>query len=512
MKPNPLFFCLALSAVASSLVACSGEDGTAGLPGETGTPGDKPADAPTPADPAAPQPSINFVEPRFGLVDSEVTIAISVDALALAEGAKVDFGGKGVTVKATKIISARTLEATLELAADASLGQRDVVLTQGESTLKATKAFSVAVPLDAKIGAGKAEQGSLVRLDLSNRDSRFFDTENFFLAALSAPGAGTLIQLGKLAFTATDGSVVMLGDPKATLGPLGFLGINNPQDRSSATFATASDAVTVSARTPEALTLNTAADQLKEHTLAADLASALFKVDIPAAPALVDFAIVKPDGTAVSPLMVLYGAKGTAEDLLAFKQEDPGFPSFGIPPSFAAAGFPSVAAATTFVTVADAGFTGSAAHKFKVSVTTAAATTKLETAASQQTGAASQSLGNLPGTAAATPGVIVSGELKAAGEEDSYRFISLPKTTPADMRLVVKSEVPLTILVDNTEDFSSDAAFQLDVTDAIGEGSTEGLTGGDGQTYFIKVMAADGAPTPKGKYTIGFRRLPPPAP
>ncbi|HVH45839.1 MAG TPA: hypothetical protein VM925_25975, partial [Labilithrix sp.] len=179
----------------------SGKSGTQGSDGQPGAPGV----AATVPEPPKPEVAINLVEPRVGLLARTVDVTISTSGKLDLSKATVSFGD-GINVVKT-VQQGNALVASIEIDPEATLGKRDVVLEAGGEKLTAKGGFVVAVHLDAKVGAGKAEQGGLVRLDISNRDKVAFDPERFTLFALADQKDPSLVGLKYESFTATDGSV-----------------------------------------------------------------------------------------------------------------------------------------------------------------------------------------------------------------------------------------------------------------------------------------------------------------
>jgi len=237
--------------IAALLAAACGSSGADGAPGAAGANG---ADGPAATAPQA--STINQITPRIGLLGRELDIRITFDGPAVPTGASLDLGD-GVTVdKLTQDGNALVAHVTVPEAA--KVGPRDVTVKAGGiDSIVAKKGFVVAAALDLIVSSGAAEQGGLVKLDLSNHDKTWFDDQNFVLLPVSSQSDGTLVQIASSGFTGTDGSVILLGDPLAKTGPLGFMGLNDPSDPSTPTFVSAPDAVTVAARTPEPLTIGT---------------------------------------------------------------------------------------------------------------------------------------------------------------------------------------------------------------------------------------------------------------
>jgi hypothetical protein len=492
-------FCLPLSAL---LVAACAQDGAPGAPGTAG-PTVPPSSGGPGATASGSSAQINQVLPRVGLVDRTVQVAISFDGpRPELAGAEVDLGD-GIEVADVRI-EGGALQVELVIDANAPLGARDVSVKPkgGGTAIVAKEAFRVAVPLAVTVGAGKAEQGGLVRVDISNNDKVRFDTENFLLLPLVDPKTPSMISLANQGFTATDGSVVLLGDPLAAPGALGFLGINNPEDAQSASFLSASDAVTLAARKPVALASGTPTEILLEK----ELSTAFFSADLaPAAnEGLVVEAFASPtDGSTMQPYMLAYPASGNAGDLIDDKMDDPGFPLFGIPATQARISYPVTKATKGFFVVVDASLGHGATTKASLAYSAVRAKIVPEQETAHGTPAKAQGLGLLPAVAADVPGVVVEGELKEAEERDYYLFTGHSTTAAVDMLLSVTSDADVLVWIDTVPTFDSDALVELTLGGTAGSVATSGLVGKD---RYIRVIA-DGQKT-TGKYSLGIKRIP----
>lgn len=489
-----MWLALGASAAVATAPGCSGDDGP---PGPTG-----------PAAPAASGPprstttSINFIEPSFGLLGRTSTVRISFDGPALPEGAALDLG-EGVTVRGCALAGV-SLSCELDVADNAKTGARDVTVTaDGVAPVVATGAFSVAATLDAKLGGGKPEQGGLATLSIANRDRTWFDTSNFYLvSAKYQKGGATLVQLTASSLTATDGSIVLLGDPLAETGPLGFIGINNPDDPDTAVFATADDAVTVSQRTPVALASGTPSDKSFEQPLE----TAFFQADL--APQtgeglLVDAHAKKPSGSTMAPLVLAYPASGKVADLLDQKTDDPGFPAFGIPATEARVAYPVASATKGYFIVFDSGLANGPTTKLSFDYRTYRATIIAEQAGAHD--ATAQDLGALAAADDAVPGRIVDGKLASASEVDTYAFNGLSGAETIDLQVSLYTDSDLTVLVDSVDSFDSASMTSISLVGKTGSATTIDM---QGASRFLRVMAADGASKPTGSYKLGVRRLP----
>lgn len=491
---------LRFSALMAALfvAACgSGSPGKDGANGADGNPGEPGQDAP----PAVNDVAISQVNPRVGLVDRALTVTIATDGTIDLKKATADFGD-GVEVVDTRIIGS-SLEVDIAIAPNAKLGKHDVVVSVGKTKLEAKKAFHVAVPLDAKISGGKAEQGGLVRLDVWNRDRIWFDPDRFTLFSLADPKDPSLIPLAHMNFTTTDGTVVLLGDPMAKTGALGFLGVNDPADPDSASFLTEPNVVDVAARTPIALTSGTPT----EVTFDKELQTGFFVANY--APTgnegfLVDAIAQVPAGSTHKPLLIAYPASGNSADMIDQKVEDPGFPEFGIPGTEARIAYPVTGASKGYFVVVDAELGHGPTTKLAMQYTATRAQILNEKADPHDTAETGQNLGSLPGVTTTVGGRVVKGELKAAGEKDYYRFTGLSATNMTDMLVSVVSDVDIVVRVDTAPTLDSDGLVEVVPG---GKGGMALSNGHVGATRFISVQAAPGAKKATGTYTLGFKRV-----
>ncbi|AKV02191.1 hypothetical protein AKJ09_08854 [Labilithrix luteola] len=427
---------------------------------------------------------------------------VSFDGPALPEGATLDLGD-GVTVSgcATNGVS---LSCDFAVTDRAKTGARDLTVSaDGVDPVIGAGAFVVAAPIDAKVGAGKPEQGGLASLTIANRDRTWFDTENFYLvSAKYQKGGATLVQLKSDGLTATDGAIILLGDPLAETGPLGFIGINNPDDPDTATFATAADAVTVAQRAPAALVSGTPSDKSFEQPYE----TAFFQADLAPQAAeglLVDAYAKKPAGSTMAPLVLAYPASGKVADLLDQKTDDPGFPAFGIPATEARVAYPVVEATKGYFIVFDKSLASGPTTQLSFDYRTYRATIVAEQAGAHDSTA--QDLGVLAAADDAVPGRIVQGSLGKASEMDTYAFHGLSGEDTIDLQVSLYTDSNLTVLVDSKGTFDSPSMVSISLSGKTGSSTTVAMYG---TSRFIRVMAADSAAKPTGSYKLGVRRLP----
>jgi hypothetical protein len=492
---------LAVPAVlALALAACSGSAGAPGKGGTAGAPGEPGPAAEAPQQ----QVAINLVEPRVGLLARRLDVTISTDGKLDLSKAKVDFGDGIEVMKVAP--QGNALLATIEIAPEAKLGKHDVVVEAEGKTLTAKHGFVVAVHLDAKVTGGKAEQGGLVRLDISNRDSIFFDTEKFTLFPLVGQKDASLVGLAYQGFTATDGSVVFLGDPLAKTGQLGFLGFNDPSDENSPSYLTEMDAVTVAARQPVELTSGTPIDKTFDKELDTGFFSATLAPAAAKEGLLVEAWARVPTDSTMSPLLLAYPKSGNAADLLDQGKNDPGFPEFGIPATEARIAYPVTEASKAYFVVVDADLGHGPTTKVSLSYSAVRAQIYAEKSEPHSTGETAQGIGSLPGTTVAVPGRIINGELATAEEVDVYKFTGLSQVTPTDMLVSVVSDSDVLVRVDTVPTFDSEHLVEITRGGTAGMGVTTEFVG---QNRYIQVVAVPDSGNPTGKYSLGIKRIAP---
>lgn len=469
---------------ATALVLACGSDGAPGAPGEPGKAG-APADVPGGGDPL--DPSSGLIVPNKGVLDRALEVTIGGSGTAYTDATKVDFGA-GVTVGKVRAISPTSLSVELTIAADAEVGARDVKI--GEEVAKG--AFSVLPALDLQV-SGKAEQGGSFVVAFTNNDSKAFATGDSF--EIDIPG---LIPAGGGADGPQSGTAAFLVPPLAPTGKLQVTASNlGPDGAPALTFLSAPGAVEVVARAPKALVANTPVDEAAKQG-----GSSYFKLTSPAATtAIVEYRLqVAADG-AVSPTGILFGPKGKADDIWAVAQPPSSFFGPSPPPYDLHVGVPTHmgAAADLFLVVMNNGGAGT----LKVTPSVIPASAVAESGAAHGPGAP-QTVGTLP----ASDGLLVPGEIKAAGELDVYKFSA---AMGDDVFLTASSDGDFTFFVLPAADAAEEDAIG-GVGVPAGTASSSSVAALENKDFFVLVKAEDGATKPTGKYTLAVRKLPKPAP
>lgn len=469
----------------------AGPAGRPGTPGEQGT-------ITLPSDPD--EVVLSLVQPNVALLARRLDVTIALDGPLDLTDVSVSFGA-GVDVQGITKRS-RSLVASIDVAADAPLGSRDVVVTTPDMTLVARRAFSVAAHLDVKIGAGKAEQGGVVRLDITNRDTIPFSSETFSLFPLVMPQEPSVVGLAYQSFTATDGSVFFLGDPLAKPGPLGFYGSNDMNDPQSPTYVTEGDAITITTREPLELTSNTSIEQ----TFSKELETGFFTATLSPEPGeglLVEaWARVPPDST-MSPVLLAYPKSGHSKDLLDQSRMDPGIPMLGIPATDARIAYPVTTPERAYFIVIDEYLAHGPTAKLSLIYRAARAALVAEQPSAHATAETAQDLGVVPDGSADIPGLLVEGNLEAAGESDVYKLGGFSSEDADDVIVSLLSDGDVIVRVDTSPTFDSENLI------AVGRGGKAGMnitSNCVGENRWIQVTSPFNGGKLAGKYSFGIKR------
>jgi hypothetical protein len=456
----------------------------------------EPPEPPEPVEPVRNVGPITDITPKAATAGQKLTVSIKIGGEPPGTEAEVHFGAGIDVIKATQVPGGLDVEISVD--AEATPGPRDVtVLPDDAKLLTATAGFSVASALDVTVAAGAAEQGGLVRLNVASKDGVALNATSFVLEPVVNPGVPSLSQHSRGTFTATNGSVVMLGDPLALPGPLDLIGINDPLDVKSSTFF-AKAPITVASRTPVVLATGVPSNV----TLSAPLATALYSADL--APQageglIVDAFANKPGGSTLDPIVLAYPASGLGDDLLDAKKTIPFTP--GVNAAIQArVAYPVTATTKGFFTVFDTNLVSAATSTLQFEFVTFRASIIPEVATPHGVDA-KQALGAVPLGTDALPGRIVTGNLAAAGEIDAYSF-TVPEGAPfRNIQVSIISDAEVDIIVDHVPNFDDDTTTFSNV-----ERGTNGTTADfPGSERFIRISATPVATKPTGKYTLGIR-------
>lgn len=154
---------LSLSLVTLFALGCAGE---AGPPGPAGQPGEQGPSADS---------SISAITPGKVYISRRADVTVSGFNTSWTDATTLDFG-EGITVVEKKVASATAIVATIEIAAEAAVGPRDVVVTQEGVTATYRGAFTLEAPLEVSY-LGTQAQGSVFIATAKMKDlSTPFDT------------------------------------------------------------------------------------------------------------------------------------------------------------------------------------------------------------------------------------------------------------------------------------------------------------------------------------------------
>jgi hypothetical protein len=450
-----------------------------------------PVDPVEPVDPLRKVGPITGITPRTALLGQKLTVTIMIGGDKPGPGSDVSFGPGIDVIKAVEVAGGLAVDIIVE--ADAASGTRDVTVAPDDAPpLSAPKGFTVASAMDVTIAAGKAEQGGLVRVGVATKDGRKLAPATFEIDALHDTGVPTLFQIARGVFTDTTGSVIMLGDPLAKLGPQSLLGTNDPTDPQSPAFF-AENAITTTARAAVPLVSGVPSNM----TLAAALETAFYSVDLtPQANEglLVDGHAQLPGGSTMKPVVYGYPASGKLDDILDVKQE-----AAGAQPRVA---YPVTAATKGFFVVFDKDFTNAATTTLTFDFRSYRATIAPEQAGAHDV-AAPQNLGALPAGGDAVPGRIVTGSLDTPGEIDAYVLSGFPAGV-RDIQISLVSDAEVDIIVDHVAGFNDDPTT-FSNTDRAASGTTTNFQVDPNR--YIQVTATNGATRKLGKYVLGIRAV-----
>jgi hypothetical protein len=162
---------LALLAVVVVFTACEGPEGPMGRPGIIGPMGEKGEPGP------GAQAAITSVFPRSVATGLKAQVAISGVATAWNDNAQVSFAGTDIMVTRVRAASTNALVVDIEVSPTATLGIRDVSVTQGGGAPLVYRSVFQVTPLITKEIVGKPQRGSVMAVTVTHNDPAFeFDT------------------------------------------------------------------------------------------------------------------------------------------------------------------------------------------------------------------------------------------------------------------------------------------------------------------------------------------------
>lgn len=235
--------------------ACTGDPGPAGQKGDPGAKGDK-------GDPGINNPSLSAVTPASAFLARTIDVTISGNGTSFTDKTTIDFGPK-IKVNTLAVASPTALVANITVDGAASLGPRDIKVTNGGAgDLTYASAFDVRSPLKITID-GTTAQGSVYYVHARGLDfTTPFDTtstgDGFFTPLVYtnisvAPTPGVYGDISGVSDYVTE--LRFVTDVDTAAGPQD-ISIQSGPPKDFADF-NAPAAYTVDARAPVALTPGT---------------------------------------------------------------------------------------------------------------------------------------------------------------------------------------------------------------------------------------------------------------
>ena len=483
---------LAVSLVSFASIACGGSDGAQGPAGAAGEKGDKGDTGPAGT---GTTPSVGVIVPNIGLLDRELDVTVTAEAVDFtAATPSFDFGA-GVKTSNVQVLSATTAYVHLAVDAGAATGARDVKVTAGSNNLTSKNGFKVAAPITVTATPSALVQGGLAFVDVANNDTQHaFDTAGNFVGVFS-DGAGVSSFSAVTATQATGGIYHI--DPKAAASAE-FGAANLDADGNPTTLYSGGE-LSITARAATALTVGT---PLASQNLASKGATGLYSYSTSSLSILE--VEMEATGTGFDyPLLAVHGSSGKFADL-----RTAGSSVVYLTPA---------TADTAYAAAFDDKGGGGTAAEFGYSIT---ATAHTATAYAEPT-AAHDTITNAKANAVVTAlpnastnnGIIITGALATATEEDWYAV-----TVAAGDSIEIAAAPGFDATVDFTDEDGN--GLILDPQYGIfpepistGEGGRTGSylvtsdSNGDALPagkYYVHVTSADG--TAKGNYLISLRK------
>ncbi len=485
----------AVSLVSMASIACGGSDGAtgpAGAEGPAGAAGDKGDTGPAGT---GTTPSVGVIVPNIGLLDREVDVTVTAQAVDFTAAApKFDFGS-GVTTSAIQVLSATTAYVHLTVDGGATTGVRDVKVTSGSNNLTSKGGFTVAAPLAVTVTPALT-QGGLALVDVDNLDvTHAFDATadsggTLFGEPITYPNFalqledGTDLGGGPTSVTATHAQGFFLVAPAAGATTNVIAG-NIASGFVSETYA--GDPQPVTAKAPTAATVGT---PLTGQNIAAASQTNIYKSANGATASILEVAPTAV-GTKISPFVAVYGDSGKAADLYTLSGDS--------------VVFPAPATKNTWGVVLDSSLGGGAIgdYGFTYNVTSHTGTLFAEPATAHATSATAAAITPVLPAKATNDGVIVTGALATATEQDWYS-LTLTKNDKLEITVLGDFAALIDVTDDTEASILSNDAFVAGAEGARLGSATQSITAAGAHTYLIHVTSADGAA--KGNYSISLRQ------
>jgi hypothetical protein len=289
----------------------AGQDGQDGPAGEQGDPGPAGEQGPPGVDGTG-EPSISAVTPGTAYLGRTIDVIISGAGTKWTSAATANFGS-GITVEDVNAASPTAIVATLTIDEGASLGTRDVTVTEGENTVTYSSAFHVEAPLVVPNIVGTRAQGTIMYARAEQRDlSTPFDTLSMSTLKIRVgPDEREGIVQGATPYVV---ETVLFVDALTPPTTTDIVVESGPSD-TNIIRSIAPGALVIAARTPVALTAGTP----DTRQVTTPLESLLYSVVVPANQVVTITASANnPDA---SPAFALLPESGEFDELIAYDKE-----------------------------------------------------------------------------------------------------------------------------------------------------------------------------------------------
>lgn len=302
---------LSFIGLSALLIGCEGDAGPAGgqgPAGETGPPGGQ-GEPGEPGEPGTGNPSVSNIQPSLGYLEHPIRVTISGSGTEWTDAATVDFGAD-ITVSNINVASPSAITADLEIAPGATLGARDVTVTEGSDTFTYSGAFEVDQPLLTGQHIGTSAQGSILagfgfQQDTSTPFETLFGGTDFMFVGIEGTDIGIANQVSSysvdyFAFV----NVNHAAGEADVIAQSGFPGLE--------VVSREQDAVTIAARTPTAITIGTDITD----TVSAELESFLY--ELPATGSMLTRFSIADDDPFSDVIFAVLPASGDFADMITF--------------------------------------------------------------------------------------------------------------------------------------------------------------------------------------------------
>ena len=370
-------------------------------------------------------PSFGIVNPSAGALNRQLQVQILLENLMADASATATFG-EGIMVGQIAATAPGSLTATLVIAADATIGPRDVTVSFSGQSVIGKGAFQVIPSLEVSLITPIVSQGAFLNLYVTNLDpSTAFDPT----FALTAPGLSPIYN-GALSGTYLNAGAIVA--PKADLGPITFQGSNSSLGMVTDRFASGPTSNVV-AKTPIEFS-----GPLTGQTLSAPGVPNLYHYSGPPVTGLVTITMSSTSSNLLWPVFWVFGEGGKSEDYIgvaAVSGVTSGQPKVG------SVSVPSYGPVGYYIIADDYDDGAGADHIFSLDVTTSAAVGVEEATAGAPSQVPGQSIEPTCVVNNALVSCVLKGEISTVGETDVYTVSGLSALTNLELSLQASGTV-----------------------------------------------------------------------